>query len=74
MSSPKSVLYPRVKSTGSAANGPRADARRRGLDRGREAIVVLGALDRSDAILTSDREDVERLVSASGGKLTILDV
>ena len=39
-----------------------------------DAIVVLGALDRGDAIVTSDRDDIERLVNASGGKLTILDV
>ena len=39
-----------------------------------DAIVVLGALDRGDAILTSDRDDIERLISASGSRLTVLDV
>jgi hypothetical protein len=39
-----------------------------------DAIVVLGALDRGDAILTSDRDDIERLIHASGSKLTVFDV
>jgi hypothetical protein len=38
-----------------------------------DAIVVLGAVERGDAILTSDREDIKRLIHASGSKLTVLD-
>src|SRR4051812_5561498 len=39
-----------------------------------DAVVVLGAADREDTIVTSDREDIERLVAASGIAVKILDV
>ena len=39
-----------------------------------DAIVVAGAAARSDAILTSDREDIERLVAAARIDLPIVAV
>jgi predicted nucleic acid-binding protein len=37
-----------------------------------DAIVVAGAAARSDAILTSDREDLERLIAAAKIDLPII--
>jgi hypothetical protein len=37
-----------------------------------DAAVVLGASDRGDAIVTSDPEDVQRLLAATGIKLSVL--
>jgi hypothetical protein len=37
-----------------------------------DAAVVLGASDRGDAIVTSDPEDVQRLLAAAGIKLSLL--
>jgi hypothetical protein len=37
-----------------------------------DAAVVLGAADRGDRIVTSDPEDIERLVAACGIKLSVL--
>jgi hypothetical protein len=39
-----------------------------------DAVVVAGAAARRDAILTSDREDIERLVAAARSDSTIVDV
>jgi hypothetical protein len=39
-----------------------------------DAIVVAGAAARSDAILASDREDIERLVAAANVDVPIVDV
>jgi hypothetical protein len=39
-----------------------------------DAAVVLGAAARGDRIVTSDPEDVERLVAASGVRLSLLIV
>jgi hypothetical protein len=39
-----------------------------------EAVVVAGAAARRDVILTSDREDIERLVAAAKAELPIVDV
>ena len=37
-----------------------------------DAAVVLGAADRGDRIVTSDPEDIERLIAATGIKLSLL--
>ncbi|HET6284435.1 MAG TPA: PIN domain-containing protein [Polyangia bacterium] len=39
-----------------------------------DAVVVLGAASRGDAIVTSDRADIDPLVAAIGAKLRILDL
>jgi hypothetical protein len=39
-----------------------------------DAVVVAGAAVRRDVILTSDREDIERLVAAAKADLLIVDV
>jgi hypothetical protein len=39
-----------------------------------DASVVIGALTRDDAIVTSDRDDIETLMSASRKRLQIIDV
>ena len=39
-----------------------------------DAIVVAGAAERRDSILTSDREDIERLVAAAKVDLPIIEV
>jgi hypothetical protein len=39
-----------------------------------DASVVLGAVDRADAIVTSDPEDIERLLAALGHRLPIIRV
>jgi hypothetical protein len=40
-----------------------------------DAIVVLGALDRGDRIVTSDPDDIRRLLAAAGGdESLVLDV
>jgi hypothetical protein len=36
--------------------------------------VALGAVDRGDAIVTSDRGDIERLVGSLRGKNRIIDI
>jgi hypothetical protein len=38
------------------------------------AAVVLGVSDRGDAIVTSDPEDVQRLLAAAGIKLSVLAI
>lgn len=37
-----------------------------------DAAVVLGASERGDAIVTSDPEDIERLIAANGVRLSVL--
>jgi len=37
-----------------------------------EAMVVLGAVGRRDAIVTSDPEDIERLLAAAGAKVPLI--
>lgn len=37
-----------------------------------DAMVVLGAVQRSDAIVTSDPGDIERLLAAAGAKLPLI--
>lgn len=39
-----------------------------------DAVVVLGAVARKDAVVTSDPDDIERLVLASGARVSILRV
>jgi predicted nucleic acid-binding protein len=39
-----------------------------------DAAVVLGASDRGDAIVTSDPDDVQRLLAATGIKLSVLSL
>lgn len=39
-----------------------------------DAAVVLGAASRGDAIVTSDRADIDPLIAAVGVKLRILDI
>ena len=39
-----------------------------------DAAVVLGALERGDTVVTSDRGDIERLAAARRAKLTIVSV
>lgn len=39
-----------------------------------DAVVVAGAIARGDAILTSDREDIGRLVAAARADVDIVDV
>jgi len=39
-----------------------------------DASVVLGAIERGDGIVTSDPEDIERLLDAVGAKLPVIRV
>lgn len=39
-----------------------------------DAAVVLGAIARGDSVVTSDREDIERLASVCGTRLNIIDI
>jgi hypothetical protein len=39
-----------------------------------DAAVVLGASDRGDAIVTSDPDDVQRLLAATGIRLSVLSL
>ena len=39
-----------------------------------DAAVVLGAAARGDRIVTSDPEDIDRLIAANGGNVTVLAV
>lgn len=39
-----------------------------------DAAVVLGAVARGDAVVTSDREDIERLAAACGTRLNIIAI
>lgn len=45
-----------------------------GLDDIVDVAVVEGALRRGDAVVTSDRHDVERVAAAAGGAITIHEV
>jgi hypothetical protein len=38
------------------------------------AVVVAGAAARGDAIVTSDRADIDALVSATGARLRIVEI
>jgi len=39
-----------------------------------DATVVLGAIGRGDSVVTSDREDIERLAAACGARLNIIAI
>ncbi|MBM3271394.1 MAG: twitching motility protein PilT [Candidatus Sericytochromatia bacterium] len=58
----------------SSARAAGAALKRSSTDDVSDAVVVTGALHRGDAVVTSDRRDLERLSDALGKRLAIIDV